>query len=195
MNDTSKRFSSPEHLAAFKERGVFPVIHEPLFNLVLERAEGTSFMDLCCHFGLLGERLRRHIRGARAVGVEMDAAAVEAGRAAGVQIPLHVMKVEPKSLGSFIGLITEHQVTTLVARRCLSEVFVTDHAKPTKDEAFAAELRRQLRAAGVREVFAQGRAPTARATWPIPDIEAEVALLAPEFTLVDLRGQCAYLCA
>lgn len=190
------RFSDPSHLARFKTLRRYPEIHDAIFAMVRELADGDGFMDVCCHFGLLGQRIQDAFPQARVCGVEMLDKAVAAGRAAGVSIPLHVMKLHEPTLPKLVELLREHRVTVMVARRCVSEFTVRDHGStPKRDPAYAALFRAAVIEVGVREFVIQGRAPDPRATWPVPNVEAEAEMLGPEFVVREKRGQCAYLTA
>jgi SAM-dependent methyltransferase len=187
------RYNDQLHLDRFK-RGVFPQIHEAMFGYVREHAEGRRFLDLGCCFGLLGQHLRRAVPESHAIGIDASPKQVEQARENGVTIPLYAMKVDESTLPKVVDLIHEHAIDTIVARRSLCVVFVKAvGAGYERNDTFARSFCAAVSRAGVREFFAQGMAPDPRATAPIHRIEHEIDILAPDFRLIEKRGQCAYL--
>ncbi len=179
------RFDDPGHLEAWRRTGRFPEIHDGIFALIDEAARGTRFLDLCCNAGLLGERIRRQVPDAFVIGVDASEAAIQAGTAAGVGFERRMMRVEAATFGELAAWVREQRVTVLVARRCLPELLSGTPLRAT----FAKELA----AAGITEVFLQGRAANVQATNALPSVEHEVAAMAPLYKARVLRGQLAYL--
>lgn len=181
------RYDSQERLDAWRTLRVWPEIHDDLFHLVLSEARGRRFLDLCCSTGLLGQRLLDKMPGCeRVLGLDADAGALERGRDAGVSVPLYHLPITRESLGQLVALVERERITGLVARRCLSEIFAAD-------ASWAPEFIDALASGGIREVFIQGRAPTARATHPIPNVDAEISVLGRSVNVLQRTGQCAYL--
>lgn len=182
------RFNSEEHLTAWRTAGKYPAIHEAIFSAVATHVCGGSVLDLCCSTGLLGERMRRQL-GLRVVGVEADVKAVTAGLAAGVELPVTVMRVEPATLGEFIRVIRANSVTAIVARRCLPELF----GWGLDGLAWGRRWAEAIAAASVTELVIQGRVPTANARNLLPTVQHEIKLLQPTYRAVVTAGQVAYL--
>jgi hypothetical protein len=188
------RYDDEEHLKAYTRHNSFPKIHDDLYAMVREHAEGRSFLDLCCCYGLLGERVRQGVAGARVIGVEGNMSSVDKAERYGVKIRIHRLRILPRTLEAFVALVKAHEVSVILARRCLSEIFVADHqTQPKRDHRFAEDFREGVLAPGVREFVIQGRAPTSAATWPIKDVDDEIQMLVPTYDVVERRGQCAYL--
>ncbi len=187
------RYNDPSHFTRWQTSGEFPAIHDAIFTMLRKHLDaGTAgpppsgFLDLCCSVGLLGQRIREKVPGARVCGVEGLASSVQQARAAGVAYPILNLTVTPATIPTLASWIRLHRVEVLVARRCLSEVFATD---PSWGPAFWSAVT----AAGVRMAVIQGRQPVANPTHPIPSVREEIAALGPGARLVDLAGQCAVL--
>jgi len=178
------RFSDPAHLERWASDGTFPKIHTPLFQLVTRAAEGRSACDLCCATGLLGRRLVDS--GFHVIGVERNHRYLTMGLQFNVGLTLYRLDVNPRTFEELGTILRQNQVTTLVARRCFSEIFAR-HLDSGQDFA------RMLIRSGVRQVFLQGRVPRADATHPIPTVEHEADLISGPFSVVELRGQLAHL--
>jgi SAM-dependent methyltransferase len=178
------RFNSEKYLRDFRDAGRYPQIHQPMADAVFELAKGSSVLDICCSTGLLGQRLLG--MGFKAIGVERDAQAVEAGRRHGVTLPITMMTVDPATADELYRLIREAGVTILVARRCFSEIFGAR-------KEWGPEFCRGLIAAGVDELFLQGRVYSERSTHPIPHTDAEIAVCGGVFLERHRRGPVAYL--
>lgn len=182
-------------LEDFQRRGSYPSVHDPIFDMVRELADGRRFLDLCCHFGLLGERLARKVPGAFACGVERNGKAVAAGQAAGVTMPMLVTDLTMKTLPAFTDWLREHRVDVVVGRRCLCVLYVRGNDKRTavREVEFAAAFARAMIDVGVQEVFIQGMKPLKPGEWPILDVKDEIEMLGPEYALVEQRWELAYL--
>lgn len=183
----SKRFDSEQYVKEYQETGKFPAIHDELFNFIAAEANGERFCDLCCSTGLLGQRLKKKMPGCSFVmGVECDHKAIEAGKAAGVTIPVYEMTVNQENMPNLTELLYHHQVTVLVARRCLPEIFGADSSWRT---FFVSELID----AGITEVFIQGRNDVKDHKNPLHNVTKEVELFHGYYKSVRLRGQCAHV--
>lgn len=181
------RFNSIERLQAWEASGAFPAIHNDIFGMVQAYARGDRMLDICCSYGLLGQRLLT--AGAEAVcGIEMDTTVVEAAREAGIAVPILNIKITRDTLPEVLAFLAEHKPTVLVARRCISEIFATDLE-------WGPAFSRTIRTAGIAEVVLEGRAIVARPTHPIPTVVEEVACLAGAFREVRRVGQCSHMVA
>lgn len=180
------RFDDPQHIETFQRRGAFPRIHDAIAGFVIGFSRGTRFLDLCCCYGLLGERLHR--AGFVVIGVDANPKVIERGQAAGIEIPLFPLRVGRDTLGELMDLIDEHDISGIVARRALPELF-------DRDPALGGEFFERARGIGVKEVFLEGRAPTRNAVSALATLEAEIHLAQPWFALDRRQGQCARLVA
>ena len=177
------RFNSPDLLYAWQRTGQWPRIHNAIADCIIGEVPSGPILDLCCSFGLLGERLQRQLH-IPAIGVERDEAAVKLGQDAGVQMPVEIMEVNRDTLADLAQVVRGARVTTLVARRALPELFGHD-LELGRDFAVA------MRDAGVEEVFLEGRRPTPKPTNQLASIHDEVALMGAAFRLVALHGAVA----
>lgn len=178
------RFNAQELLNAWRYRQEWPAIHEDLYAFIQENGTSETYCDLCCSTGLLGQRIRMSGLG-DVVGVEMDADAIRRKEAAGILFHVLQAFIREDNLDVIASFLAEHQVRTVVARRCIPEIL--DHGSwgPALVEAF--------KEAGVREWFLQGRVPTSQATHPLFSVEKEIAALGPGLRVQRQVGPCAWL--
>lgn len=116
MNVPALRFSSLEHLEAYRDGGIFPGTHSALVGFIAANAFADRFCDLASGLGLLGEQLRVRL-GKFCIGVEKDAEYNAAARAAGVQVSLIDLRITPATFPQFRELLVEHRIQAIVARR------------------------------------------------------------------------------
>ena len=193
------RFNSKLHLEGFRDGRGYPRIHDNIFNLIAETWTGGSFVDVCCSTGLLGQRLIDKL-GVMCCGVDGDAEAIANGKAYGIQMKVHHLIINEETLGLFSRILDQHDVNTLVFRRCISELFATgltlgvgNTVQAGVKEEFAAQVVDLCVAKGIDEIYLQGRAETASAKHPIPNLKAEIKFFLPQYEVQVDRGQCAYL--
>lgn len=179
------RFNSIEHLAAWASRGIFPAIHDAIATAVGNLAGGERVLDLCCSFGLLGERLKQH-HALDVAGIDGDITAIEQGRAAGISISLHTLKIAPATLADAVDILKAHRTQTIVARRCLPELF-------GHDADFGREFLAAAKHNGVFELFLEGRVKTLTATNRLASIDDEVRLASGLFVEHRRLGNISYL--
>jgi trans-aconitate methyltransferase len=180
------RFGSAEHLDAWRAYGAYPRIHDAIFRVIITEMMGTRVLDLGCCYGLLAQRVLRQAGIKLAIGVDADAKAISAGAAAGIGAELLSLEVNEASLPQLIAMVTRHKIDVLIARRVLPELF---GGHPELGRRFATEMR----GAGIREVFLEGRVATAKAVNPLSSIEAEVEMLSAGFREVQRVGAVSYL--
>lgn len=180
------RYDDQFHLDEWRTARRFPSIHDAIFRMILEEATGDGFLDLCCSIGLLGQRIQEKLQPRTVVAIERDTSAIERSRAAGVTRPLLELTVTPETIGRVGEWIAEHRISTLVARRCLSEIFEADQ---TWGDLFVGTVAE----AGIREFFIQGRQVVPKPSHPVPDVHAEIRCLGRKVETRQLKGECAYL--
>lgn len=188
MSKGSTRFSSEDYLRDFRASGAFPEIHDPLFQLVLSEALGTSGVDLACCYGLLGERISKEAD-ISMFGVEFSQDFITAGLDAGIDIPMYQMEVKAETLMQLLALVKKHSATVLVARRAFPEIF------PEPESQFCRDFVEGIHGAGIKEVFLQGRLESARSTHPLSGIDKEGSILLSHYRKVKQYGQLAYFVA
>lgn len=190
------RFSDEEYLTDWRDKGVFPKIHQDIFTLFSTTFESDSVLDLCCCTGLLGQHIKEAY-GITVVGAEGDPKWIERGRQFGVNIPTLEVFIKRSTLKAFVDWIKSHEVTGIIARRCISELFGNKEDGYTMltepDWQFAKQFTEAIVGAGVKELWLEGRADQGRSVHPIPDTETEIRCFTPLFTLQDTYRKCAYL--
>lgn len=160
------RFNDPFYVEDWVTNGNYPKIHNNIFSIAKERPV-SRFVDLCCSTGLLGRRLVDEL-GWSGCSIDSDARALERGLEAGVfdSIPVQLMKITPATLGELFAFLSDHEVTTVVARRCLCvlwEVVPLD------------ELQSMFLDVGVDTILLEGRRIDNRAVHPLGSADAQAA--------------------
>jgi hypothetical protein len=183
---TDLRFNSIERLRDWQRRGAFPNIHDNIFNVARSYMDGDGVLDMCCSFGLLGQRILEAGSVQEVVGMDADEWAIEQGRSGGISARLFSIQITPDTLSDVVKIIREYKLSVMVARRCISELF-------GDDLGFGPVFASAIRDAGIREIFLEGRAIVARPTHPIPSVKEEVALFAGCYREVKRIGQCSYM--
>jgi hypothetical protein len=178
----SMRFNDPEYVAAWRRDGTFPAIHTKLVELVLSKAKGRTFVDLCGSTGLLGRQLVS--RGMTGSAVEASSKAIIGGAYDGAYLALE-LRLTPASLPILISWIRTTGAVTAIARRCLPEL--------ADAGLWPDALGQALIEAGITELFLEGRVVSARSVHKLASAELEIAALAKRWKLVTQVGACAYL--
>lgn len=186
---TDRRFNSAGHLLGW-QRGDWPRIHDRIAQLGRECLDGPVLLDLCSSTGILGWRmLQTAPQICEVVGVDVDSAAIARGREHGIDFERLELRIGPDTLDAFAGFCARHVVTSMIARRCLSEVF-HGHDPHGWPAVFAARLRD----VGIREVLIEGRARVRNPSHDYPTVDHELApLLRAGWTVDERRRDCVYL--
>lgn len=185
MSTVSNRYDCEDYLVAYRDHRDYPKIHDPMFHLVRDLHHADArVLDLCCSVGLLGQRIKDQLK-LVVVGVEGYVNSRKDSSAYGVDIQIATMKVNPGTLDGLLRIIREVQVDTIVARRCLYELW------DRPDHPFGRIFANAIREAGVKQVYIQGLAKTSRSTRAMHDVNAEMAAFAPEYKTLYHSGQFA----
>lgn len=179
------RFNAPEHLQAWQATRQFPAIHDDIMHLAYSHMRGLTALDLCCSTGLLAQRVAVQL-GVQVIGVDADERALAQGRAAGLEVPLVHQRIDPHDLRPLENLLQQHQIETVLARRCLPELFGQDLAA---GHTFAQMLHRQQ----VQEILVEGRQASKAAVNPLASLAQEVELLGPYYQVRKFHRNVAYL--
>lgn len=179
------RFNSVEYLQAWASGKRFPAIHDDIASAAEQFMIGNRVLDLCCSYGLLGERLKKTVAG-YAVGIDADGEAIAKAKAAGISIDLYQLKVTPESFTDLVQILQSCRVNAVVARRCLPELF-------GENLDFGRQFFAELRRVGVKEVLIEGRVKTKNATNALSSIEDEISLASESFALARRYKNVAYL--
>jgi hypothetical protein len=185
------RYNAESYLEAWTDKGVYPKIHDPVFNLFMTTFESESVLDLCCATGMLGTRINEKA-GIQVCGVEWLEKNIRRARKYGVSIPIREMKIERETLNDFVDWIKKNEVTGIVARRCISELFGNTPTN-TIDWEWAELWTNAVADAGVKEFWIEGRADQGRSVHCIPDTETEIECLSFRYTVSEVQGKTAYL--
>lgn len=179
------RFNSTEHLEAWRTRGIYPRIHDAMAQVITTYSNAEVGLDLCCSFGLLGQRIAS-ATGMLVVGVDADDRALQAGKAAGIGIELVSMRVSRETHAALDAMIERCKVQAVFARRALPELF-------GHDIAYGRTVAWMLRQRGVREVFIEGRVAAPGAVNPLHSLDKEVALMTGPFVEARRIGNVAHM--
>jgi hypothetical protein len=167
----STKFNSPDYLYQWKDRGLYPAIHDNMTYAAQEFLEGPSVLDLCCSFGLLGERIKSVCPKIKSViGIDCETPTLEAARTAGISIPLYDLMVLPDTVHQLMELIVIHKITTIVARRALPELF-------SSNLDFGRTTVERWHKLGVKELLIEGRIQSRRTSNALGGVEMEIDLL------------------
>lgn len=179
------RFDHAGHINAWRKHGLYPSIHRNIREAVVSWSQAPRLLDLCCCYGLIGQWLAQ-FAGVHVVGVDGSERVLAAARDAGISIPLHAIAIKPDTAGEVMALIRDAELTGIIARRALPELF-------GDDLAFGRDFFAQARQAGIVEVFTEGRISSPAARNALASIDAEIELLAGSFALAKQVGNVAFL--
>lgn len=185
------RYNDESHLKNWKEEGSFPKIHDDIFTLFMQTFESDSVLDLCCAIGILGTRIHEKA-GVDVCGVELLEKNIDRARTWGVPVEIKQLSIERATLPTFVAWLKHNEVTGIVARRCLSELFGN-----TPDEKVDWEWTKiwtgAAADAGVKEIWIEGRADQGRSVHPIPDTATEIKCLSSRYDVRETYKNTAYL--
>lgn len=181
------RFDDEGYLQAWSQEGRYPAIHDDLYRFVMVYgAVELHYLDLACSTGLLGQRLRD--AGYKVVGVDRDRKAIELAGRHGVPLTIEELEVDAAHPAPLVELLEVYGITAIIARRCFPEIIGEDLSR-------APILAKALHAAGVHEIFIEGRQWSRASRHPLGHISAEVKALEPWYRLDTLNGNLALVVA
>ena len=179
-------FNSRELLDKWVAEGGYPEIHDSIYHAASQHLAGESVLDLCCCFGLLGERLAREYRCPIVWGVDADVQSIAAAKDAGVTIPLYTMKIVPETMEVLVSLIEQFTTSAIVARRAIPELF-------GENLGFGREFSQRVKQVGVRKILVEGRIYSKRSTNALASLDEEVALFYQDYEIALLGNNLALL--
>lgn len=185
------RFNDVSYLQKWSDNGTYPRIHNDIFELFMRTFESQSILDLCCATGLLGTRIKEKAF-LDVCAIEAEQKNIDRGVEWGIPIPILKLFIERGTLPQFIKWIESNEVTGIVARRCISELFGNTPDNEV-DWEWAEIWTNAIADAGVREVWLQGRADQGRSVHCIPDTATEIECLSSRYTVMDTLKETAYL--
>jgi len=139
-----------------------------MFNAVKLYGQGNNVLDLCCSTGLLGTQIAEKL-GKTVIGIESSLVSIDLAKAYGIPIPIQQMKLTRDTLEPFVTFCNLYSIQTIVARRCIPELFGEDYD-------FGLEFVAAMATIGVKEIFLEGRVKTANATNIFNSVEHEIDL-------------------
>ena len=169
---SSVRYNSLEHLKKWKQTKQYPQIHNKIYTLVENYLTGNSVLDLCCSTGLLGHRVKHHL-GIEAIGLDADHKAIVASQEHH-NLKIIPYKIEPQNMSGLFAIISQYKIDTLIARRCIPEIFGENILA---GHYFSAMLAK----ANVKQIFLQGRVLTKNSTHPLKSVACEVDLFKKDY--------------
>jgi HAD superfamily hydrolase (TIGR01509 family) len=92
--------------------------------MALDHVQGRSGLDLCCSHGLLGQQLANR-GGYVMAGIDSDFKAVDLAQIY-VDMPVYQIRVDRNNLDKIRNTLYVRDITFIVARRCLPELFGDD---------------------------------------------------------------------
>jgi hypothetical protein len=187
-------FDSIELLNMWKDRGTFPKIHDNMAYAAVLTLQGPNVLDLCCSYGLLGRRILGQVPQVRKMyGIDADFGVIQSSKEAGLTHDMEIWhaKIVPGTEDLLYNFVTERQITSIVARRALPELF-------SEDPAWGKQVIERLWELGVKEWLIEGRVQSKRSTNALAGLIDEVELLSDCYTIEprpDLPRNIAYLVA
>lgn len=180
-------FNDPQILEDWRVNHRWPAIHGKIAAAAQMFIRGPRVLDLCCSFGLLGQRLLKTCPNVeKVIGVDCDDRAMGLGRAAGIAVDMHSMKITPDTVHLLYDLIKREGITTIVARRAFPELFGENHQ-------FGRDFAISCNHFGVRELLLEGRVESRRSSNSLCGIDLEVELVRGSYELTGAFEKCAYL--
>ena len=172
----SFRYDADEYLEAYRTKGQFPLIHEPIAKVMREVYDGESVvMDLGASIGVLAARLIEQLGAPLVVAIEPRHSATKSvlmPKICWVGIP-----VNRQTFAAVDLLVKKWGVKYVVARRVFPEI------EERGGDGTVRELANVLADAGVEKIVLEGRFRTKRATSSLPNADAEVSALSDRFSL------------
>ena len=142
------RFNDEQYLTDWVDKRQYPAIHNNIFSAIENWTRGKSALDLCCSTGLLAQRMSTQGK-INSVGVDADSRAIALGIERGIKVPLYLLNIQSETLNDLAKIITTSNITLLVARRCLPELFGAN-------ADLANEFEEMIWSAGIEEIVLRG---------------------------------------
>lgn len=179
------RFDAHEYVDTWKATGRYPAIHDDIFHAIQSFMCGKSALDLCCSTGLLGTRVLKKL-GVNVIGLDADTKAVDYAKQAGIPIEIINATLARKNMKDLAQLCQTNKIDTLLARRCMPELFGDDLEAGRKFSDL-------LSLAGIKEIFIEGRISSSRSVNNLSGIKQEVELFTNNYKVARVYKNVAYL--
>ena len=103
-----------------------------------------------------------------------------------ISMPVYHIKVNRENMDKIHNTLYVRDITFIVARRCLPELF-------GDDLEWGIEFFKSMREYGIRELVLEGRVATKNAVNPLHSLAAELDLVSDSYTVYQQTGNVAYL--
>lgn len=164
-------FNSEKYLIDYKNKGLFPKIHDNIFNSVVSLKLDSNIVDLCCCYGLLAERLNNI--GLNTIGIEKNNTYKILSEKYGIKSKIYYLDIINR-MPSIMDIIKNHDIKTVVARRCFPELF----SKNFKMGRIFIDLAHQF---GVQYIILEGRVFSLKTVNPLGKIADEIELCSERY--------------
>ena len=180
------RFHSTEHLEQWAKSGKFPDIHCDIFNFILQESDCKYFLDLGACFGLLAQRVNEKMPNANCIGVEANKGFIESAKKYGIKANIIHLNINTNTIKELTRIISINKTQAIIARRIMPELW-------GQNIIGGIEFAREVRDAGIKEIFLQGRAKTKNATNQLHSLEAEIKMFDGIYKTQTKNGDIAKL--
>jgi hypothetical protein len=180
------RFDDEKYLQNFHEAGIYPAIHDRLFDFIEDHSSGGILADLGCCYGLLAHRLVHAGSFSGAVCVDPNKAYIKSA----VKSPaLKYVNgaINKVTLDEVIELFSVSNVRTVIARRVIPEI------SDGEGVGFIAEFAARLASIGVNDIFIEGRIVSSKSKHPLFSMQREIEALNVSYKWVAEENNCAWL--
>ena len=182
---TSKRYSSSEYVYDYKAKGIFPRIHNDIFNMVKENVKGKRAIDLGSCTGLISIRLVEQAGFEFVAGLEGNISYLEKA-IPNDKVTYFNFYVTKENMDKLKEVIVKNGITVVVGRRVIPEI-------GERDISVVYDLVKLLYEVGVEEIVLEGRVVVKKPTNKLYSIEKEIECFDKYFKLVAKNKECAYL--
>ena len=181
----SKRYSSIEYVYDYKAKGIFPRIHNDIFNMVKENVKGKRAIDLGSCTGLISIRLVEQAGFEFVAGLEGNISYLEKA-IPNDKVTYFNFYVTKENMDKLKEVIVKNGITVVVGRRVIPEI-------GERDISVVYDLVKLLYEVGVEEIVLEGRVVVKKPTNKLYSIEKEIECFDKYFKLVAKNKECAYL--
>lgn len=167
------RYNSREHIENFKEKRIYPRIHDDIFNIVSNEEKGDcNAIDIGASIGLLSERLVKSGVFGGIVAIEGNKKSIETIlevkklSSAGDKISIEPFFIKNKTLKLLKMIVSDKSVKAVVARRVIPEIAKNEHG-------IIKDIAKIFYYGGIERIYLQGRVPVKNSTTDFDNVEKE----------------------
>jgi hypothetical protein len=178
-------YNDEEAIVAYRVRGVFPKIHDPIAEMIMKYAAKPEMcFDLGSSIGLLPVRLVEQCGRSKCIGFEPGKDFSRAVRVPNVQYMN--IGLSGDNLTKFADMVMRFHPTLITARRVFPEI----HEKDIHAIDFIAKTAKMNM---VEHIVLQGRVPVKNPRTELYCVENEIKALSAHYSLIEKKGQVAVL--